>query len=123
MEWQFIVAIVVAIPFILIPVVFVWYLNIGGIIAAIRQGQKERRTAREEARAMAKERPTVTWTVAQERPAVAGAVPQEQPAAAAAVLQERPAVAVAEAEKQPAAAVVGEAEKLIAKRRLRGTRR
>lgn len=43
MEWQIIVALVLAIPILLIPVVFVWYLNVGGIYAAI----KERRAVRE----------------------------------------------------------------------------
>ena len=37
MEWQLILALVIAIPIILIPVVFIWYLNIGGIYAAIRE--------------------------------------------------------------------------------------
>jgi hypothetical protein len=39
MEWQFIVALVIAIPIILFPVAFVWYLNIGGIYAAIREAR------------------------------------------------------------------------------------
>ncbi len=46
MEWQVILALVIVIPFILIPVLFVWYLNIGGIYAAI----KERQAAREQSR-------------------------------------------------------------------------
>ena len=41
MEWQVIVALVVAVPVILFPVVLIWYMNIGGIYAAI----KERRAA------------------------------------------------------------------------------
>ncbi len=45
MEWQIIVALVLVIPIILIPVVFVWYLNIGGIYAAIKEA-RERRAAR-----------------------------------------------------------------------------
>ena len=39
MEWQIIVALVVVIPVILIPVLFVWYLNIGGIYAAIKEAR------------------------------------------------------------------------------------
>ncbi|MFC1956560.1 hypothetical protein ACFLWZ_08655 [Chloroflexota bacterium] len=39
MEWQIVVALVVAIPIILFPVVFVWYLNIGGIYAAIKEAR------------------------------------------------------------------------------------
>lgn len=37
MEWQVILAIVLAIPIILFPALFVWYLNIGGMYAAIRE--------------------------------------------------------------------------------------
>jgi len=46
MEWQFIVALVIAIPIILFPVAFIWYLNIGGIYAAIKEA-RARRAARE----------------------------------------------------------------------------
>ena len=42
MEWQIIVALVLAIPIILFPVVFVWYLNIGGIYAAIKEARARR---------------------------------------------------------------------------------
>jgi len=47
MEWQVILALVVAVPVILFPVAFVWYLNIGGIIAAVK-GARERKAAMEE---------------------------------------------------------------------------
>jgi hypothetical protein len=36
MQWQVIVALAVVIPIILIPVLFVWYLNVGGVNAAIK---------------------------------------------------------------------------------------
>ena len=42
MEWQIIVALVVAIPIILFPVAFVWFLNIGGIYAAIKEARARR---------------------------------------------------------------------------------
>ena len=42
MEWQFIVALVVMIPVILLPVAFVWYLNLGGVFAAMRKARKEK---------------------------------------------------------------------------------
>jgi membrane-anchored glycerophosphoryl diester phosphodiesterase (GDPDase) len=42
MEWQIIVALVIAIPVILFPVAFVWYLNIGGIYAAIKEARARR---------------------------------------------------------------------------------
>ena len=45
MEWQIIVALVVAIPIILFPVAFVWYLNIGGLYRAIKEA-RARRVAR-----------------------------------------------------------------------------
>jgi hypothetical protein len=49
MQWQVIVALIVVIPVILIPVLFIWYLNIGGIYAAI----KARQAAREQSRKVA----------------------------------------------------------------------
>ena len=42
MEWQVIVALVIAIPIILFPVAFVWYLNIGGIYAAVKEARARR---------------------------------------------------------------------------------
>jgi len=46
MEWQIILALVIAIPIILFSVAFVWYLNVGGIYAAIKEA-RERRAAHE----------------------------------------------------------------------------
>lgn len=46
MEWEVIVALVLAIPVILFPVAFVWYLNVGGLYAAIREA-RAKRAARE----------------------------------------------------------------------------
>jgi hypothetical protein len=48
MEWQFIVALAIAIPIILFPAAFVWYLNIGGIYTAIKEA-RARRVARKNA--------------------------------------------------------------------------
>jgi hypothetical protein len=42
MEWPIIVALAVAIPIILFPVAFVWYINIGGIYTAIKQARAKR---------------------------------------------------------------------------------
>jgi hypothetical protein len=42
MEWQIIVALAIVIPVVLIPVLFVWYLNIGGIYAAIKEARARR---------------------------------------------------------------------------------
>ena len=44
MQWELIIALVIAIPVILFPAAFVWYLNIGGIYAAIKVA-RERRAA------------------------------------------------------------------------------
>ncbi|MFC2001192.1 hypothetical protein ACFLUZ_01660 [Chloroflexota bacterium] len=49
MEWQIVVALVIAIPIILFPVAFVWYLNIGGMVAAIKEARARRVTHKEEA--------------------------------------------------------------------------
>jgi len=38
MEWQLILVLVIVIPIILIPAALVWYLNIEGVYAAIREG-------------------------------------------------------------------------------------
>ena len=40
MQWEIVLALVVAIPVILIPAAFVWYLNTGGVYAAIREMRK-----------------------------------------------------------------------------------
>ena len=42
MEWQLIVALVIAVPIILFPAAFVWYLNIGGIFTAIKDARARR---------------------------------------------------------------------------------
>ena len=42
MEWQLIVALVIMIPIVLVPVAFVWYLNLGGmrlLLRAVRRGK------------------------------------------------------------------------------------
>ena len=48
MQWQVLVALIVAIPIILLPVAFIWYLNLGGIITAIKEARASRRLARKE---------------------------------------------------------------------------
>ena len=47
MEWQVILAIALALPFILLPVAFVWYFNIGGILTTLREKRKAIRRAAE----------------------------------------------------------------------------
>ncbi|MBA7617284.1 hypothetical protein ES703_24598 [subsurface metagenome] len=46
MNGQLVMALVIAIPIILIPAAFIWYLNISGIYTVIRETRK-RRIARE----------------------------------------------------------------------------
>ena len=53
MQWEFIVALVIAIPIILFPAAFVWYLNIGGIYAVIKEALKRRAALHGEIRAPA----------------------------------------------------------------------
>ena len=52
MQWEFVVALIIAIPIILFPAAFVWYLNVGGIYNAIKAA-RERRTTRRRKRMMA----------------------------------------------------------------------
>jgi len=47
MEWQVIVALVVMLPVILLPAAFVWYLNVGGMVTALKEARK-RQPAREQ---------------------------------------------------------------------------
>jgi len=54
MEWQIIVALVVAVPIILIPVLFVWYLNIGGVLSAVREAKASRAIQKKRVKVVAK---------------------------------------------------------------------
>jgi len=42
MEWQVIVALLVGIPVVLFPVMFVLYLNVGGLLIVLK-GEREKR--------------------------------------------------------------------------------
>jgi hypothetical protein len=42
MQWELIIALVIAIPIILFPAAYIWYLNVGGIIAAIKEARVKR---------------------------------------------------------------------------------
>jgi hypothetical protein len=37
MEWKFIVVLIIAIPVILFPAAFLWYLNLGGLYTALKE--------------------------------------------------------------------------------------
>lgn len=41
MEWLWILVMVLAAPIILLPVAFIWYLNIAGIISAYKESREE----------------------------------------------------------------------------------
>jgi hypothetical protein len=45
MEWEFIAALALAVPVVLGPAAYVWYLNLGGIYAALRRKSKATREA------------------------------------------------------------------------------
>ena len=47
MEWQIIVALVIAVPIILFPVALIWFINIGGIYTAIKEARVKRATKTE----------------------------------------------------------------------------
>ena len=43
MSWEFIIALVIAIPVVLFPAFFFWYLNTGGVATAIREARARRK--------------------------------------------------------------------------------
>jgi len=50
MEWYIILVIVLAVPVVLLPVLFVWYLNASGIYTVIRETMKRRAARRKRER-------------------------------------------------------------------------
>jgi len=49
MEWQIMLAIILAVPFLILGVLFVWFVNLGGIRHAIQRRRRERAAHRFEA--------------------------------------------------------------------------
>ena len=49
MQWELTVALIIAIPAILVPAAFVWYLNLGGLVQAVRQAQQAKAAHKKEA--------------------------------------------------------------------------
>ena len=47
MQWELVIALVIAIPIILFPAAFVWYLNIGWIFSYAKKRAEERKAVRE----------------------------------------------------------------------------
>ena len=52
MEWQIILIAVLTLPIVIIPVAFVWYLNVGGVFTTIKEARKRRATRDEDAGAV-----------------------------------------------------------------------
>jgi hypothetical protein len=44
MEGQVVIALAIAIPVILFPAAFVWYLNLGGVFQAVREARARKNT-------------------------------------------------------------------------------
>ena len=49
MHWELIVALIVAVPIILFPAAYVWYINFGGIYAAVKQFMARRAVRQKQA--------------------------------------------------------------------------
>lgn len=47
MNWQIFIAMIVAIPIILLPVAFLWYLNIGGIFNTVKAKRADKAKTKE----------------------------------------------------------------------------
>lgn len=50
MQWPIVVALAIAIPIIIFPVVFIWYLNIKGIQESIRKAHEQKQIREAESR-------------------------------------------------------------------------
>jgi hypothetical protein len=46
MDWTFVFALVIAVPVILLPAAFIWFLNAGGLFAAYRLARQKRTVVR-----------------------------------------------------------------------------
>ena len=54
MEWQLILALVLAIPVICFPVALIWYIQIGGLVHAVREARQAKATQKKLATERAK---------------------------------------------------------------------
>ncbi|MFC1994514.1 TusE/DsrC/DsvC family sulfur relay protein [Chloroflexota bacterium] len=66
--WEFIVALVLAIPVIIFPVMLVWYADVSGVYGASRVVWKGRATREEEVRVVARKQPPGIAAVSEHRP-------------------------------------------------------
>ena len=62
MSWEFVVALIIAIPIILFPAAFVWYLNVGGIYTTIKEALKRRAALQESIKGIAEAEKKVSGT-------------------------------------------------------------
>ena len=47
MQWEIIVALVIAVPIILFPAAYVWYLNVGAMLLSAKKAREAKPTRRE----------------------------------------------------------------------------
>ena len=66
-QWEFTVALAIAIPIILFPAAFIWYLNLGGIYHAIQDARKRRAAREQRTRAVAEAEQHITVAAAKEK--------------------------------------------------------
>jgi hypothetical protein len=45
-EWQIVIVFIIAVPIVLFPVAFIWYLNMGSVYTAVKEA-RARRAVRE----------------------------------------------------------------------------
>lgn len=60
MQWQFIVALVVAVPIILLPVAYLWYLNVGGVYKAMKAAVAKKAAQKERITKVSREQTVIT---------------------------------------------------------------
>ncbi|MBN1177215.1 MAG: hypothetical protein JXA51_06005 [Dehalococcoidales bacterium] len=42
MQWELILALVIAVPIVLFPIAYVWYINIGNFVIAVKRAREKR---------------------------------------------------------------------------------
>jgi hypothetical protein len=48
MQWELVVVLAIAVPVILFPAAYVWYINIGGISATVKEARAKRAVHKKE---------------------------------------------------------------------------
>lgn len=69
MQWEFIVALVVAIPLIIFPAAFIWYVNISGLYIMLKERRKKKAAAKERTGERVDDQTVVIGAVARGHPA------------------------------------------------------